>query len=183
MVPTLETERLVLEKIGKQHASDRYVSWMNDEEVYKYLETGGNYTRNELEAYLEKAESEANLLFWAIKVKEEKLHIGNIKIDPVNKKHGFAEYGIMIGDRKNWGKGYAIEASEVVIDYCFQQLGLRKINLGVVADNEKAVELYKRMGFELEGTYRYHGFYQGKYCDCHRMAIFNPDFKVLMNEG
>ena len=54
------------------------------------------------------------------------------------------EYGLMIGDRKEWGKGIAKEASERIIDYCFNSLNLKKLNLGVKKNNlnEVAKNLY-----------------------------------------
>ena len=75
-------------------------------------------------------------------------HIGNIKIDPVDTKKMTGEYGILIGDKNSWGKGYAIESSKIVIDYCFNDLGLKKIELGVVSSNIKAINLYKKLGFK-----------------------------------
>ena len=42
-------------------------------------------------------------------------NIGNIKIDPINEIHKFGEYGILIGDKEYWGKGFAREASEEVL--------------------------------------------------------------------
>lgn len=181
MIPKLETGRLILEKLSTAHLSADYISWMNDPEVYQYLETGGNYTSSDLENYLLAAETNEKLLFWAIKIKENGCHIGNIKIDPVNSRHQFAEYAIMMGDKQNWGKGFAQEASQIVIEYCFKEIGLRKVNLGVVADNLAAVELYKKLGFEIEGVYKYHGFYDGKFCDVLRMSIFNPEFVKEMD--
>lgn len=141
--------------------------------VYRYLETGGNYTKAMLEDYLKDVVNK-DIYFWAIHLKNKNLHIGNIKIDPVNLKHGLAEYGIMMGRRSEWGKGYAKEASIRVINFCFQKLNTRKITLGVVADNAAAVALYKKMGFVIEGVYKQHGLYNNKYCDTIRMALFNP---------
>ncbi len=169
---SLETDRLILEPISSRFCTKEYVNWLNDKEVYKYLDTGGNYTLERLADYLS-AYSVNPVLFWAIIVKETSSHIGNIKIDPINKKHLIGEYGILMGDRNNWGKGFAKEASKVVIDYCFDVFGLRKITLGVIKDNIAAVKLYESLGFEQEGIYRMHGIYAGKYCDSIRMALFN----------
>jgi len=33
------------------------------------------------------------------------------------------------------------------------------------------------MGFVIEGVYKKHGFYDNKYCDTFRMALFNPLFE------
>jgi ribosomal-protein-alanine N-acetyltransferase len=82
-----------------------------------------------------------------------------------------------MGDKKEWGKGYAKEASKTIVDYCFGPAGIRKITLGVVEDNVNAVKLYEKLGFAVEGRYRKHGFYAGKFCNVLRMALFNPEFE------
>ena len=50
--PVLTSERLVYKPLSYGHLSENYVSWMNDPEVIKYLETGGNYTIEMLKVYL-----------------------------------------------------------------------------------------------------------------------------------
>jgi ribosomal-protein-alanine N-acetyltransferase len=164
---------LYYKAVSLAHFSDEYISWMNDPDVYRYLETGGNYTADDLRTYLTAAEANKNLLFWAIHIKSTDKHIGNIKIDPVNARHGYGEYAIMMGDRTAWGHGYAKEASATIIRYCFERLHLRKITLGVVEENAAAVSLYKRLGFAIEGVYHKHGLYNGHYCNVLRMALFN----------
>ena len=48
ITPTLETERLKLEPISIKFCSNKYVNWLNDPEIYQYLDNGGNYTYNSL---------------------------------------------------------------------------------------------------------------------------------------
>lgn len=170
----IETERLKLEPISIKFCSNQYVNWLNDIEVYQYLDTGGNFTLEELASYLNKF-AENPVLFWAIIVKETNTHIGNIKIDPINNRNQIGEYGILMGDKKYWGKGFAKEASIAVIRYCFKNVGLRKIVLGVIKENSAAIKLYKSLGFKIEGVYRMHGLYAGKFCDSIRMSLFNEE--------
>ena len=171
---TLESERLFYRPLDLSYCNERYMQWLNDEEVNRYLEIFEPYTIDNLRGYLEAVQKNDKILFWAIHLKENNKHIGNIKIDPVNRYHGYGEYGIMMGDRAEWGKGYAAEASKRIIDYCFNEEALRKVTLGVVKENISAVNLYKKLGFEIEGIYKSHGLYDGKYCDLFRMAVFNP---------
>jgi len=171
--PVLHTERLELLPLTESFCSEKYVDWLNDSEVYAYLETGGDYSLEKLREYLSEAEKK-DIFFWAITIKSSGKHIGNIKIDPLNNRHQLGEYAIMMGDRSEWRKGYANEASEAVINYCFRTLHLRKITLGVVEDNVTAVSLYQKLGFITEGVYKKHGIYRGKYCNALRMALFNP---------
>lgn len=146
---------------------------MNDPEVIRYLESGGDYTLAKLKLYLKKVEKNP-ILFWAIVVRSGK-HIGNIKIDPINYRNRVGEYGILMGDRTEWRKGYAKEATLTIINYCFSgNENLRKITLGVVEDNITAVKLYEDIGFEIEGRYKNHAYHDSKWCNVLRMAIFNP---------
>ena len=170
----LESLRLVFKPLNSSYCNDSYLQWLNDKEVTRYLEIFEPYSKEQLKDYLEMVDKNERLLFWAIHSKETDLHIGNIKIDPINYYHRYGEYGIMMGDKGQWGKGYAAEASMAIIDYCFKEMNLRKINLGVVEDNEGAVKLYQKLGFKTEGVYRKHGLYDGRYCNLLRMAIFNP---------
>ncbi len=142
----LESERLYYEPLSTLYSSNSYVDWLNDEEVNKYLESGGGYTIEKLNVFLKEQESK-NIQFWAIVIKESNKHIGNIKIDPI--KNSIGEYGILIGDKIEWGKGYAKEASETIIHHCFDNLKLTEIQLGVKPNNINAIKLYKTLGFEV----------------------------------
>lgn len=168
----LESQRLFYEPLSLKHLSMTYVNWLNDSQVNSYLESGGGYTIEDLEVFLVEQEQK-KILFWAIYIKDSKKHIGNIKIDPIDLGNNSGEYGIMIGDTTEWGKGYAKEASFKVLDYCFNDLKLSKITLGVVDQNKKALKLYENMGFKRESVIHNYGIYEGKMCDCIRMVKQN----------
>jgi ribosomal-protein-alanine N-acetyltransferase len=173
------TERLCLEPLRLQHATQKYVSWLNDPEVYKYLESKGGQTIEKLIEFITHNIAN-NVYIWAIIDRSLNQHIGNIKIDPINNTHKFGEYGILIGEKSYWGKGYAREASEAVLNYFFgNENYLRKINLGVVKSNVDAINLYNKLGFKQEGYLQRHFIYNGSEEDVIRMAIFREDFLRL----
>lgn len=173
----IESKRLIFKPISLEHLSQDYVDWMNDPDVIRYLESGGDYSLSKLENYISEI-VQRDIYFWGIHTKESKLHIGNIKIDPISVKHGRGEYGILLGRKSEWGKGFAKESTIRILNYCFDVLCLRKITLGVVADNIAALQLYKKLNFKQEGVYKSHSFHNGKYCDVIRMAKFNPGFYI-----
>lgn len=166
----LETERLILKPLNKNFLSQEYVDWMNDKKVINYLESGGDYTIDKLNNYLEEVEHNPKY-FWVISLKKTNKHIGNIKIDPINLNNFSGEYGIMIGDRKEWGKGIAKEASEIIIDYCFTSLNLKKINLGVKQKNLMAIRLYEKLGFTIENSSKLNRTDEEHY----RMSLYNTN--------
>ena len=173
--PVLSSKRLLLKPLSLSNLSQEYVNWLNDPDVNVYLDSGGDYTIEKLKNFLQEVEDKS-ILFWAIHLNHNDKHIGNIKIDPVNLKHGLCEYGILLGDKNEWGKGFAKEASLMVIEYCFKTLNLRKMTLGVVENNVNAVELYKKIGFNVEGVFKDHLFYNNQFCTTLRMALFNKNY-------
>ena len=174
-ITKLESQRLILIPINDSFCTDSYLSWLYDPVVCKYLESGCDYNMFTLKEYIHNA-VENNVFFWAICLRSNNKHIGNIKINPISFRHQRGEYGILIGDKSEWGKGYAKEASDIIINFCFRKLNLRKITLGVVESNTAAVSLYKKMCFQIEGIYKDHGIYDNKIENVLRMAIFNPEF-------
>ena len=175
-IPILESDRLILRPLNSSFISGEYVSWMNDEEVIRYMDSGGNYTLKKLKNYIEKVENNPQY-FWAIIFKNKNKHIGNIKIDPIDKENKYGEYGIMIGNKNFWRKGIAAEASSLVIKFCFERICLRKINLGVLEKNKSAIKLYQKLGFLIEGNHKQHTFRNGVYENLYRMAKLNPKIK------
>lgn len=173
----LESDRLFLKRLTLNFLTENYLSWLNDSDVNKYLETKSGYTLKKLKEFLTNVERD-NIYFWAIIRKDNLQHIGNIKIDPINESHKTGEYGILIGDKASWGHGYGSEASLKILDYCFsEKLNLRKVTLGVVSDNKAALSLYQKLGFVQEGLYKKHVFHDNKWCDVVRMAKFNPQIQ------
>ena len=73
----------------------------------------------------------------------------------------------------NGEKVFAYEASEAIIKYCFKDLKLSKITLGVVEDNINAVKLYKKLGFTTYDKIKNFGTYNNKNCDSLRMILDN----------
>ncbi len=72
----------------------------------------------------------------------------------INHFHRTAEFGIMIGEKECWGKGYGTEATRLVLDYGFSSLGLHNIMLRAFSFNERALRAYRRAGFREFGRRR-----------------------------
>jgi len=98
--------------------------------------------------------------------------IGDIGLHGIDQRSGVAEFGIGIGDRAYWGRGYGREATALLVDWGFRMHNLRKIWLTVYASNERAVRSYRAAGFVEEGRQREHVWSGGRYEDLVLMAIF-----------
>ena len=80
-----------------------------------------------------------------------------------------AEVGMMVRD--DWkGKGVGAALMQAVIELADKWLNLTRIELTVFTDNESAIALYRKFGFEIEGTLRKYAFRDGEFVDAFAMA-------------
>ena len=87
-----------------------------------------------------------------------------------------AIFYIAIADTENRSKGFGSEATKLIMDYAFNTLNLNRVQLHVAVENEKAIKVYKKTGFEIEGTLRQAMFREGKYHDFHVMGLLKDDY-------
>ncbi|MGU0057552.1 GNAT family N-acetyltransferase [Enterobacter hormaechei] len=70
------------------------------------------------------------------------------------------------------GKGLASRAAKLAMDYGFNVLNLYKLYLIVDKENEKAIHIYRKLGFMVEGELIHEFFINGEYRNTIRMCIF-----------
>ena len=159
--------------------AELYTKWLNDYTVSRNLGLCNQMISLDSERkILEKLASEGQN--FAIVQIEGDVLIGNISLmdlDHINRK---ATLGIFIGDEANRGKGYGLEAVNLILEYGFKTLNLHNIMLLVHSDNEQAISCYKKAGFTVFGCQRESKFKNGKYIDLIYMDILDTDFYALM---
>lgn len=133
-----------------EDCTQRYVDWLNDPQVNRWLETRFEVqTLDTVRAYVEANQRPDRHLF-AICVGD--LHIGNIKLGPINRHHDYADVSYFIGDRAHWGKGHATRAVKLVSDFGFRKRNLHRLQAGVYAANRASRTVLRKAGFSEEGT-------------------------------
>ena len=78
----------------------------------------------------------------------------------------------------------------LALRYMFHERRYQKCNLGVYAFNERALGLYRRLGFQEEGRLRRNYFTNGEYHDEILLGMTReefderyPDWRVALDEG
>ncbi|WP_394246736.1 GNAT family N-acetyltransferase [Vibrio profundi] len=84
-----------------------------------------------------------------------------------------ASFGLGIHDKYH-GLGIGTKLIETVIDLADNWLNIHRIQLEVNVDNEKAIGLYKKMGFEIEGEAKDASFRDGQFVNTYYMARIRP---------
>ena len=103
--------------------------------------------------------------------------IGNIGFFNLEWNTRCAEFGIFIGDKAVWNKGYGTEAVQLLLRHGFETLNLHRIYLRVYSTNPRAKRSYEKAGFVLEGTMRDAVYRHGKYADMHIMSILREEWE------
>lgn len=85
-----------------------------------------------------------------------------------------ARLGILIGPEFQ-GRGFGQDAVALLLKYGFGDLNLHRIELEVRADNVRAVELYRRLGFREEGRLRERWFDENRYHDIVVMGLLRQE--------
>jgi len=72
------------------------------------------------------------------------------------------------------GQGVGTALMQALVDWADRWAQVLRIELTVFTDNAAAIALYRKFGFELEGTHRAYALRDGVYADVHAMARFHP---------
>jgi RimJ/RimL family protein N-acetyltransferase len=71
--------------------------------------------------------------------------------------------------KSHWGKGVGTKLFEYMEKWAIEN-GTKRLELSVMTHNERGIALYKKMGFEIEGTKKASIFVNGKYVDEYLMS-------------
>ena len=78
-------------------------------------------------------------------------------------------------DQNHNGKGYATEAAKLLVVYAFQQLGLHRIEAGVMPHHGASIRVLEKAGFHKEGIAVKNVRINGVWQDHQILAIINPE--------
>ena len=97
--------------------------------------------------------------------------VGTCSVNGINKKRIKHKVGLGITVlKKYWGEGIGGKLINHAIEYC-KLNSIKKIELEVRIDNERAIKLYKKFGFEIEGEIKKSVYLNGNYYNCYFMGL------------
>ena len=79
----------------------------------------------------------------------------------------------------HWGKGYATEAAQAMVNLGFTKFGLHRISADLVADNVGSARVLEKVGMKLEGRLRDAEYFKGRYWDTLLYAILEDEWREL----
>lgn len=179
----LETGRLILRPHAASDA-EKYQAWDADPEL-AYLNDDDSdqyrpFTLDEAQAYLDeigRQDARRGIVHFAIEKKADGAFIGYCMVADIERQHRRCKIGITIGEKSEWGQGYAREALVPVIDYCFDGLKLNRVVAEIYCLNERSRRLFEGLGFRHEGTLRQSVWKHGQALDDCLYGLLREDWK------
>lgn len=171
----LATERLIFRSHVESDLDDILRLW-NDPLVQPLI-TNSNVTllgpkfKETIRAQMEQA------IFGAIIVlKETGEFMGQALVSVPEPKNRDGTFGICLLP-KFWNNGYGTEATKFIVDYSFNWFGLNRMSLGVFANNARAIAIYEKLGFVMEGRKRQAVWMDNRWEDSLSMGILRNEWK------
>ena len=179
----LKGNRVILRPMRRSDIN-YFLKWFTDPEVTQYLaaiylpmtemadekfieELGTSRSQTQVIFVIEATEGESNI------------PIGNTTLSAINPKDHLATFGIAIGEKAYWSKGYGTEAARLLVNYGFEQLNLHRISSGAVAFNERSIRMHLSVGFREEGRERELLFKNGKFHDYVIFGLLRAEWKSV----
>lgn len=178
--PTIETERLILRSFTLRDAADVQRLAGDKAIASTTLNIPHPYKDGVAEEWIgthqegfEKGES----VHFAIVDRQKHYLIGAMGLT-INKRFESAELGYWIG-KPYWNNGYCTEATEAVLEYGFQTLGLNRIQASHFKRNPASGRVMQRIGMAYEGCRKQHVKKWEKFEDLEMYGIVKTDYQLL----
>lgn len=178
-----ETDHLILRRIELSDSEDMF-AYSSLEATSRYLLWSPHTSEYVTRCIIERLRREyRNGLYYelAVVLKENGRMIGTCGITSYDEANYTVEIGYVISPGY-WGRGLAQEASSVIINFAFCQLGAHRVEARYMKENERSRRVMEKCGMSFEGIARNGLFVKGAFRDIGICAITSDDYFSVKRE-
>lgn len=172
----LQGKRISLQLVERDHLKKR-VEFLNDPEIQKTLNFDYPTSLAKTEVWFSKNVLAPNRVDFSFIRNEDHAVIGFGGFINVNTKARKAELYIFVGDKDCWGKGFGRDGYKLLVNYGFAELGLERIYLYQLSENERAVTATAALGWKTEGLLRKDIWSHGELKDQYVLSILREEWE------
>jgi len=179
--PNLDGKNIKLVGLTLNFAEDMF-EYSKVSDFYTYMEFGPHRSIDDTKNYLKKLLDRVNRgdsVYWAICLNKKEKMIGTFGIVDINKNSKSVQIGYGISPHY-WNCGLFKESLSLVMDYCYNTLGLEKIEAITMAENIASIKGLLRLGFHQE---RYIEKFYSKHDGSHPDALILSSHKSYRLDG
>lgn len=144
--PTIVGERVLLRPV---RAADADAMWesVHDPEGNDLTATTATFTREQVETWCATRASQDERLDLAVVEAATGEYAGEVVLNGHDPEADSANFRIALRGPSFYGRGLGTEATRLVVDHALRTMGLRRLTLGVLARNPRAIRTYEKAGF------------------------------------
>lgn len=148
-IQPFSSDRFTFQNLEPNHEKlKNYLNWMRDIENNLFIESIDiNYSIDDLSQFIHEKNISSEALLLGVFENSSGIHFGNIKFEPIDISLKTAWLGILIGDLRYRGKGFAKEIIDTTCKYISNYYEISKIYLGVDKNNSAALKAYLKCNF------------------------------------
>ena len=130
--------------------------WQGDAQFLRFYDAEPAFpkTAQQLTSYVAEQQRSNTAFLFAIRPVDGDDLLGMVELDGILWNQGTGWVSIAIGDAAQRGQGFGAEAMRLLLDFAFDELNLRRVQLTVFRYNPTAIRLYEKLGFVQEGVFR-----------------------------
>jgi RimJ/RimL family protein N-acetyltransferase len=152
--------------------------WQNDPEVAYWMDYRVPFSLRDIEEDQERARTEGRPFV----ICYEGQAIGKCGLNQFRWESRVCALYVYIGEKGFWGQGLGRDAVMSLLAVAFDELGMERVELTLLAENQRAQRAYESCGFVLEGTLRGRSYRAGTWHDTAVMSVSREDYKRIRVE-
>lgn len=175
--PALAGDRVWLEPLDArtgEHLIRDYVDM--DPRMRRLTGTHRRFGEEELRRWTASRPDHQDRADWVIFSQAQGGAVGECALLDLDHHNANAGYRISLLNMERTGHGFGTAATDLVLRYAFEQVGLHRVGLEVFEFNEVARRSYARSGFREEGVWREYLYWDGQWHDAVLMSILDREY-------
>lgn len=175
--PDLRTNRLLLRQFRMADAADMF-AYTSDPEVAQFFHWEAHKSIAEAEAFIRWTIDEyaqGHWPGWGIEWSAERKLVGVVSLRNWIPEHKQTELSYAMNSAYG-GRGIMTEAVKRVLEYCFAELGLERVEARCMGYNYASEKVMQKVEMTYEGTLRHHQWIKGRFHDFKVYSILRDEF-------
>ncbi len=147
--------------------------WMNHPEVWRNMDYEQPFSLADVKDDVEDARRNGQ----PFTIVAEGRPVGRIGLNQFRRRDRICSFYMYLGEPASWGHGYGRDAAMALLTHAFDRMDLSRIELWALADNDRALALYRRCGFVEEARLPERSYKDGRFVDRVVMSVTREGFQ------
>lgn len=150
------------------------LEWMHDPEVNRWFRFDADQmTAEKARNFIAGSFTETNRHYAIVSESDE--YLGTVSLENIDMENRNAVFAMSMR-RAAWGTGIAVSVSKKIQQIAFEEMGLERIYLNTLGENNRAKKFFEKAGFHYEGTFRKHLFLRGTWYDWDWFSVLKDEY-------